>query len=192
MLTSHPINTLNNFISGYYSEELEICDTIIHYHQNSDNKSQGKTALGLIKEYKDSVDVTMGSKIFEQYFNKLLKPAIDAYVVDYPMAAKYAAFGVNEIVQIQQYQPGGAYHAWHCERGTPKEPNVFRYLVFMTYLNTVTDAGETEWLHQNLRVKPEKGLTIVWPVDWPFTHRGIPSMSEQKFIATGWLSFRNE
>jgi len=40
-----------------------------------------------------------------------------------------------------------------------------------------------------LKVKPEKGLTLIWPADWTFTHRGIPSMSETKYIVTGWYNY---
>ena len=59
----------------------------------------------------------------------------------------------------------------------------------MTYLNDVTDGGETEFFHQNLKITPEKGLTLIWGADWTFTHRGIPSPSQEKYIATGWFSF---
>ena len=59
----------------------------------------------------------------------------------------------------------------------------------MTYLNDVTDQGETEWLHQNLKIKPKKGLTIFWPTDWTFVHRGITSPSQEKYIATGWYNY---
>ena len=41
---------------------------------------------------------------------------------------------------------------------------------------------------KKIKVKPEKGLTLIWPADWTFTHRGIPSPQEQ-YIVTGWLSF---
>jgi hypothetical protein len=53
----------------------------------------------------------------------------------------------------------------------------------------VLDQGETEFFHQKIKFKPEKGLTLIWPADWTFTHRGIASLSEEKYIATGWLSF---
>ena len=68
-------------------------------------------------------------------------------------------------------------------------PGVTRHLVFMTYLNDISDEGETEWKHQGLKVKPEKGLTVIWPADWTYTHKGIPSHSETKYIATGWYNF---
>jgi hypothetical protein len=64
-----------------------------------------------------------------------------------------------------------------------------RHLVFMTYLNDVEEGGETEWFHQNLRIKPEKGLTVIWPSDWTFTHRGLPSTIQDKYIITGWFNY---
>ena len=59
----------------------------------------------------------------------------------------------------------------------------------MTYLNTVKDGGETEFIYQKLKVKPETGLTLIWGSDWPFTHRGITSKTKTKYITTGWYSY---
>jgi hypothetical protein len=59
----------------------------------------------------------------------------------------------------------------------------------MTYLNDVTDAGETEFFYQKIKMKPEKGLTLIWPADWTFTHRGIASPTQEKTIITGWFNF---
>ena len=59
----------------------------------------------------------------------------------------------------------------------------------MTYLNDVIDGGETEWYYQNIKIKPERGLTVIWPSDWTFTHRGNTSPTQTKYIATGWFNF---
>ena len=64
-----------------------------------------------------------------------------------------------------------------------------RHLVFMTYLNDVDDEGHTEFYHQKLKVKPRKNLTLIWPTDWTFTHRGIASPTQEKYITTGWLNY---
>jgi hypothetical protein len=58
----------------------------------------------------------------------------------------------------------------------------------MTYLNDVEIGGETEFFHQKLKIRPEKGLTLIWPADWTFTHIGITS-PEEKFIVTGWFNY---
>jgi len=79
--------------------------------------------------------------------------------------------------------------AWHMERGSLDKPIVSRHLVFMTYLNDVTDGGGTEFLYQDTCVSAEKGLTLVWPAEWMFTHRGQVSPTQEKYVITGWLSF---
>ena len=43
-----------------------------------------------------------------------------------------------------------------------------------------------------IKVKPEKGLTLIWPADWTFTHRGVPSSTETKYIVTGWFNYFGE
>jgi hypothetical protein len=89
---------------------------------------------------------------------------------------------------VQHYLPGKHYSAWHCENNG--EP-LFRYrhLAFMTYLNDVTDGGETEFLYQTTKVRPEKGLTLIWPAHWTHTHRGLPSPTQDKYVTTGWYEF---
>jgi hypothetical protein len=59
----------------------------------------------------------------------------------------------------------------------------------MTYLNDVYKGGETEFFHQQFKVTPKKGLTLIWPADWTYTHRGIVAPVEEKIIVTGWWNF---
>ena len=58
----------------------------------------------------------------------------------------------------------------------------------MTYLNDVEDQGETEFHFQEVKIKPKKGLSLIWPADFTYTHRGIPSPTQEKYIATGWFN----
>ena len=55
----------------------------------------------------------------------------------------------------------------------------------MTYLNDVTDGG-TEFKYQNITAPAKKGLTLIWPSDWTYTHKGGGPKDGYKFIATGW------
>ena len=59
----------------------------------------------------------------------------------------------------------------------------------MTYLNDVEDCGETKFKLQNLKVKAEKGKTVIWPADWTHTHCGVVAPTQEKYIVTGWFSF---
>ena len=61
-------------------------------------------------------------------------------------------------------------------------------LVWMTYLNDVDDGG-TEFENQKFSSPAKKGLTLFWPADWTYTHRGIISYTKEKYIVTGWFSY---
>eukprot|EP00802_Teleaulax_amphioxeia_P024216 Tamp_24887.p2 GENE.Tamp_24887~~Tamp_24887.p2 ORF type:complete len:102 (+),score=10.64 Tamp_24887:145-450(+) len=90
---------------------------------------------------------------------------------------------------LQYYPPSGGYKTYHTERTGAGEPEGSRHLVFMTYMNDVTDAGGTEFYHQGATIQPVKGLTLIWPADWTFTHRGVPSPTQEKMIITGWFNY---
>jgi hypothetical protein len=124
-------------------------------------------------------------KAEKSYLDKL-KTCRNSYISQYPYVNMYSAWDVNEPINIQHYNPNGGFHLWHTER---TNAYTSRHMVFMTYLNDVTDAGETEFYHQKIKVKPERGLTLIWPADWTFTHRGIASPTQEKYIITGWFSY---
>ena len=190
-LREHEINKLDNFIQGTYLED-DVLDWLLQYYDKYENlRVEGASEIGVNKTIKDSKDIILNNlqcpmRIRYQHY---LHKSLLHYIKKYPYSNYYAAFGYAEHPQIQHYAPGGGFHSWHTERTGPDLPVVSRHLVYMTYLNDVNDAGETEFLHQNIKVKPEKGLTLIWPSDWTFTHRGIPSPTEDKYIITGWLSY---
>ena len=94
----------------------------------------------------------------------------------------------DTLFNLQHYKPGGGYKVWHHERDAYAVQN--RMLVFMTFLNTVTDQGGTEFKYQKRIVNAEKGLTVFWPTDYTHIHRGVVSPTQDKYIATGWYHFR--
>jgi hypothetical protein len=191
------MHTNNNFIKLWQMKELSLCDDLITYWKNNEKfPGSNYTQNGAVvvnKEEKDSLDVVInidnGVPVPLENYLKNLQTAVNNYIEEFPMCNQYSAWGLIDKITIQYYPLGGGYKVWHCERGAPQYPITTRHLVFMTYLNDVEDAGETEFFHQNLKIKPKKGLTVIWPADWTHTHRGIPSMSEEKYIITGWFNF---
>ena len=89
------------------------------------------------------------------------------------------------MAQIQYYRPGQGYKEWHSERTSGGNR---RCLVFMTYLNTVPEAG-THFKYQKLTTPAEKGLTVMWPTDFTHTHKGQITKHHEKYILTGWLGY---
>jgi prolyl 4-hydroxylase len=64
-----------------------------------------------------------------------------------------------------------------------------RYLVFLWYLNDVTEGGETEFPDLPLRVEARRGRLLMFPPYWMFQHAGLPPRSGDKYILSSYLLF---
>ena len=185
----------DSFIQGWYIPE-KICDDLINYY----NKNKHKTSSGkcFIKgelvnnnDHKQSIDLSLGRDNFDKGvagYRVYLQEVLNLYMKEYPEVNQLPRFDVEDI-NIQWYPKNGGFKKWHFEN-TGTENNIFRHLVFMTYLNDVKDGG-TEFLYQNLKTKAEKGLTLIWPSAWTHTHKGIISPTKEKYIITGWYAFES-
>ena len=184
-----------DFIHEEYLDDLSICDKLIEYHKNGHQQigtlSYGKNSI-FNPNIKDSIDVafqyTKNEKLYSEYIQFLGK-VVKNYIDKFPYCNIGDAWEIVENINIQYYKPGGGFKVWHTERNNGVRPQCNRHLVFMTYLNDVTDAGETEFFYQKVKIKPERGLTIIWPADWCFTHRGVASPTQEKYIITGWYHY---
>ena len=196
ILKSHSINKKNNFISGWYIDK-NLCNELINFFEKSPDKDKTPGRLGadlrVVKEQKDSLDLYLDSSDTQYPLNEYLSSlsnVIDHYKKQYSYCDRdMEVWGLTASYNLQRYLPSQGYRMWHCEKSGHKE-SLHRHLVFMTYLNDLTDGGETEWYYQKEKIKPEKGLTIIWPAEWMFTHRGIVSETQTKYIVTGWYGFR--
>jgi len=176
----------------------QICDKMINYFEESPHKNAGKVGgpIRVDTSQKDSTDVVVNPRdpdpIIQEYLS-YVKFVCNKYIERYPWSSlNQAKWSITQNFNIQRYLPGQGFKSWHCERSGPSLIPATRHLVFMTYLNDVTDAGQTEWLHQNLSISPKKGLTVIWPVDWTHLHRGVVSNTQTKYITTGWYSYDME
>jgi len=59
----------------------------------------------------------------------------------------------------------------------------------MLYLNNIEQGGETEFLYQIKRIKPEADKLLIWPAGYTHVHRGNPPLSNDKYILTGWIEY---
>jgi hypothetical protein len=188
-----------NFIHQAYLEDTSICDTIIDAWQTAKlhNKVQPGSFVGaggiskVRPDMKDSLDLPIDFRHvdpkIEPYFAQL-HAITEQYIEKFPYSKEFCPFGLVEGPNIQYYPPGGGYKLWHTERSFPRPPQALRHLVWMTYLNDVEDGG-TEFFHQGITTQARKGLTLIWPADWTYTHRGQISQNQEKWIITGWYNF---
>lgn len=185
-----------NFIHEEFLEDISVCDKLIDYFERNPNKREGSTygtknnRATIDKKQKDSIDCSLELCDVRYEYTKNLKKIVENYIEKFPMCNIYSPWAISKNVNIQKYNPGGGFHRWHTERVGCENPYIVsRHLVFMTYLNDVTDGGGTEFFHQNFITKPKKGLTLIWPADWTYTHRGQVSPSQTKYIVTGWFNY---
>lgn len=170
---------------GWYIDPT-ISDELIDIHKNSKIKSPGSSGSTVNKNVKDSTDVIINKDTLPKIYIDALFRCLNLYTDKYNFS-KSINISLLEDIQLQHYQPGGGFKVWHSERGSLTWPVVTRHLVFMTYLNDVSNGG-TEFLYQDIKTNSEKGLTLIWPADWTHTHRGEISYTQEKYISTGWFN----
>ena len=178
-----------NFIEIYKINKT-ICNSLITYFKkNKEYKMSGSVDNNVvIKKIKNSTDVhfynNSTNKSINVFFNELTKH-IKSYVDKYKIIDSLLTSQSNN---IQHYKSGGGYPHWHYERGAGSMSS--RQLVYMLYLNTVTDKGETVFPYQKVKTLPVKGDLIIWPAEFTHPHYGVISTTQEKYIATGWLELQ--
>jgi len=182
-----------------YVPDME-CDKAIQFFekQNALNKAYDRLQsenMGINK--KNDKAVNLNHESVETWFEEF-KPLL----VNFDMTLKHyqlstGVLGVYDInsfnytgIKIQKTLPTQGYHLWHIERLSHQD-GLRRALVFTIYLNDVLEGGETEFLHQSIRVKPVKGRCVIWPAGFPYVHRGNPPLQGEKYIMTSWLLLPN-
>lgn len=173
-----------------YKMDTEICDKIVEDFESKRNL----TTYDKLRGYHRLQNGQMDQGIMDEYMRRIrfvFNEYKRTYEWSHVMGTPWSFFPP---FNIQRYDPGDAYNPMHIEEGGPREGKIQRILAFTTYLNDIEEGGETEFLYQGIKVKPEKGLTIIWPAGWTHPHRGIPAPNETKYIATGWAGyhFRNK
>ncbi len=64
-----------------------------------------------------------------------------------------------------------------------------RYLVFLWYLNDVTEGGGTEFPELGMTVQPKAGRLVIFPPYWMYQHIGQQPISNDKYILSTYFLF---
>jgi len=175
-----------------YEIDIQICKNLIDYFDSHPMKEPGLSGNQQWQPLtKSSTDVCLQTEekdvpAVKAYMNALCE-CIEKYKDEFPACAKKVSSWSLSGANIQHYAPGQGYYKWHCEKSCTDNSN--RHLVFSTFLNTVTEGGHTEFLHQEQAIEAVEGKTIIFPSDWTYTHKGRVSETQDKYIITGWYNF---
>ncbi|MEE9342430.1 MAG: 2OG-Fe(II) oxygenase [Gammaproteobacteria bacterium] len=168
-----------------------VCDAAVAQFEASGNE-QYKGRIGQIVEedlsIKKSTDLVVSGKPQWKSFDQALFRSVGTAILEFREAYPYFKGPFKDMgYAIQRTNPGEHYH-WHIDGGSHEFSQ--RQLVALWYLNDVPGpGGETEFLFQDVRVKPEKGKLILFPPFWTHEHRGVTLKKGVKYIATTWVVF---
>ena len=188
-----------HFIGSWNILNDELCNKIINFFKNNPQlQKRGVTTGNTINEkVKKTTDITINPnslkgkdhEIFITYFNHLNECFLD-YKEQFPFLKTFIKkIGIGPF-NIQKYSPGDHFSRLHSERTSVN--TLHRLFAWMTYLNDVKDedGGTTDFNYYKIRVKPQKGKTLIWPAEWTHAHYGSVLKSGEKFIITGWIDFK--
>jgi len=117
------------------------------------------------------------------YFN-LLKSCFLSYKKRYGIIFNGIIY--NDVFKIHKVRKSEGFHLWHYERTLPS--TIDRIVTYMTYLEVPNEGGETEFLHQSLRIDQVVGRTLILTVGYTNMQRGNPPLDGEKMYITGWFN----
>ena len=185
---------------GYFSPEY--CDDLINYYEwcKKNNRTWNRADLETMrKDNSGSLNPTSlpinesiefsnanGGPLLKHFNDVFWEECYKQYTNTFSILETHDNHTIFTY-KIQKTERSGGYHIWHAENG--EKVHLRRMGVYLLYLNDVEEGGETEFLYLSKRVQPKKGRLLIWPPNFPWTHRGNPPLSGEKYIMTGWLEY---
>jgi hypothetical protein len=167
------------------------CDEVIaRFEANPEQHHAGR--IGQLREQdasiKQTTDLVVSNKPDWQDVDAMLFRSLATALREFRETFPYFKGPFKDMgYQVQRYLPG-QFYAWHIDGGSHELSQ--RQLVALWYLNDVPGpGGETEFLYQNLSLRPERGKLALFPPFWTHEHRAARLVSGVKYIATTWIVF---
>ena len=157
-----------------------------HLIQMADQSVTWKTRSHKHRKDKQVALDTFWPRESQEINNNLLDKVFTPYIDDFPYLQGQGDDWWSGSVLLQKTEALEGYHSFHCENIAWANRN--RVLAWMIYLNNVEEGGETEWLYQQLKIKPKANTGVIWPGSFTHIHRGNPPISGTKYILTGWFA----
>jgi hypothetical protein len=182
----------NSFIfekQNALSEEFCV-DAIERFEHNREDHYPGR--IGQLADHDNSIkrstDLVVSGKPHWQDVDRALFKSLGIAIREFRNQYPYFNGPFKDMgYGLQRTNPGEFYH-WHIDGGS--HDFSYRQLVAIWYLNDVEGpGGETEFLYQSVKIKPEQGKLLLFPPFWTHEHRGVQLQSGVKYIATTWIVF---
>lgn len=182
----------NSFIfEKFHALPAELCRSMIErFEAHQDEQYEGRIGQLAAKDrsIKKSTDLVVSGKPHWKDIDRALFQSLGQAIIEFRESYPFFKGPFKDMgYAIQRTQPGEHYH-WHIDGGSHEFSQ--RQLVALWYLNDVPGpGGETEFLYQQVRIKPATGKLILFPPFWTHEHRGVTLQQGLKYIATTWVVF---
>lgn len=172
----------------------EYCDSVIEIFETMHSARETYSQNSLARNGDDRVmyDWAPHNKMHYYHhdvvtnFYSTLHQYYQMYVEKYAILKEVSPHSAKGMC-VQRTGPHQGYHLWHVENSGNFSQS--RAVAYTLYLNDVAEGGETEYLYQGIKTKPETGKLIFWPSGWTHPHRGNPIYTGYKYIITGWYTY---
>ncbi len=168
-----------------------LCQQVIERFENaSQEQYEGRIGQLAFKDQsiKKSTDLVVSGKPHWKDIDQALFRSLARALGEFRESFPYFKGPFKDMgYAIQRTLPGEYYH-WHIDGGSHDFSQ--RQLVALWYLNTVAGpGGETQFLFQDIKLKPEQGKLVLFPPFWTHEHRGTELHRGVKYVATTWVVF---
>jgi len=192
-----PLSTIREVKAGSFIFERPsalppaFCDEVIRrFEANPQQQYEGRVGQMRTKDrsVKATTDLVVSNKEDWKDVDQMLFRSLAAALREFRETFSYFKGPFKDIgYQVQRYRPGEFYH-WHIDGGSHELSQ--RQLVALWYLNDVPGpGGETEFLFQEVSIKPRQGTLVLFPPFWTHEHRSAELKEGVKYIATTWVVF---
>ena len=168
-----------------------LCEQMIErFEACADEQFVGRTGQTAVQNLaiKRSTDLLISGKKNWQDIDKALFNSLASAMQEFRATFPYFAGKFKDLGYGMQRTCSNEYYHWHIDGGSHDFSD--RQLVAIWYLNDVPGpGGETEFLVQQVRIKPEQGKLLLFPPFWTHEHRGVTLKQGVKYIATTWVIF---
>jgi hypothetical protein len=182
----------HSFIFEQYDAlPVDVCNEMVRRFEARENEQyEGRIGQTVLKDrsIKKSTDLVISGKEHWSDIDQALFRSLSTAIREFREAYPYFKGPFKDSgYAMQRTAPGEFYH-WHIDGGSHEFSQ--RQLVAVWYLNDVPGpGGETEFLFQELKVRPQAGKLLLFPPFWTHEHRGATLQEGMKYIATTWVIF---
>ena len=172
-----------SFIERYTIED-NICEGLIDYYKNNEDykiKDKQVSSVALYTQNKNQ-----WVKAHQEAILQCIKEYCEKYKIN------ETKLGLNNGSVINCYFPTIGNLNYFYERDCiSNQGNLIssRTLIYVTYLNDIKEEGETDFYWQKLKIKPKKGLTLIWPTEFTHIYKHLPTPNKSKYLITGYVNY---